>query len=189
MQSSPSHTYSQSVDKQRILVVGKSKARITEMILFVLRDYHRKFDFTTPASESFSDAPIVIIESNDLSPDIITYQPHIVILSNMPADGKDTYSQLADSVSKCGVIIYDETDSKVKEIASKERPDVSTIPYSVYKHESQASKATLITSTKEKISIQLTAVEDLKNISAAKELLKKVGISSGQFYRTIASFK
>jgi len=189
MQSSPSHTYGQSVDKQRILIVGKSKTRITEMILFVLRDYNRKFDYTTPAGESFSDAPIVIIEADGISPGLVTYQPHILILSNIPSDGNDMYSQLADSVSKCGVIIYDETDSKVKEIASKERLDISTIPYSVYKHESQAGNTILITSTKEKITIQLTSAEDLKNISAAKELLKKIGISSSQFYRTIASFQ
>ena len=192
MQSSPSSIYSQSVDKQRIVVVGKSKTRITEMIAFVLKNNGRKFDISSSSSETISeDAPVIIIEANGHDPKaLLAYQHHILVFSNLPISEEDNYynGKLADATPKGGSIFYDESDSLTKSISTKDRPDVAVVPYGVPKHELKNGVAILVTSTNEKFTTHLSSTEDLKNSSAAKELLKKIGISSGQFYRAISQF-
>ncbi|HLZ15947.1 MAG TPA: hypothetical protein VKQ08_02860 [Cyclobacteriaceae bacterium] len=188
MQSSPSTVYSQSIDKQRIVVVGQSSSRIVEMILFVLNHYKRKFDFSTPNAENLSGAIILIVEPDHRSNNHLQYNHHILIISQLSANDKVATSQLAGITPKSGTIIYDETDAVAREIGKAERADVTSNPFTRAHHEIQNGKVVLISSTHEKFPTQLSTT-DLKNISAAKELLKKIGVSSSQFYRAIASFQ
>jgi UDP-N-acetylmuramate: L-alanyl-gamma-D-glutamyl-meso-diaminopimelate ligase len=188
MQSSPSTIYSQSIDKQRIVVVGKTNTRIIQMILHVLDCNNRKFDYSTRGNEKISDAPVVIIEPNG-SNNPIAYKHHILIISTLFIEDKPLILNLANATPKSGVIIYDEADPLSKEIAETDRVDVTSSRYSVANHEMQNGKAVLISSTHERFPTQLSSSDDLKNISAAKDLLKKLGISSGQFYKTIGTFR
>ena len=189
MQSSPSTVYSQSTDKQRIVVVGQSSSRITEMILFVLNHFKRKFDYSTPTNEKISEAAVIIMEPEKGSNNYSSYNHHILIISELSAKDKPVISQLANTTPKSGTIIYDDTNSFAREIAKVERTDVSLNPYATPKHEISNGKVTLISGTNERFAIQLTSTEDLKSVNAAKELLKKIGISSTQFYKAIASFQ
>jgi UDP-N-acetylmuramate: L-alanyl-gamma-D-glutamyl-meso-diaminopimelate ligase len=189
MQSSPLTVYSQSIDKQRIVVVGLSSSRITEIILFVLNHFKRKFDFSVPGKEGFSDAPLIVIEPEKGSNSLQEYNHHILVISELSPEQKATISKLANATPKSGTIIYDDTNPAASEIAKVERADVFLNPYATAKYEISAGKATLISGNNEKISIQLSSIEDLKNISAAKELLKKIGISSAQFYKAIPLFQ
>ena len=104
-------------------------------------------------------------------------------------DLDEIYLALADSTPKSGGIFFDDTDELAKSIAKKERADVTVIPFSVPKHEMKDGTATLISSTNEKVTTHLTSTEDLKNCNAAKEFVKKIGITSGQFYKAISTFK
>ena len=188
MQSSPSSVYSQSVDKQRIVVVGKDKARIAEMIAFVLKYHHRKFDISSSATENIADGATILIEANGDIQSLKDYKHHILIFSQLNSAEKDIYTSLADATPKSGGIFYDDTDELAKAIVKKERVDVVTIPFSSPKHEMLNGSATLISSTNEKFATHLK-LNDLKSCGAAKELLKKIGITSGQFYRAISTFQ
>ena len=189
MQSSPSTVYSQSIDKQRIVVVGQSSSRITEMILFVLNHFKRKFDYSTPSQENISTASVIIIEPENGIKNYLEYNHHILIISQLSPDEKDVIFKLANATPKSGTIIYDDTSPLAREIAKVERTDVFLNPYATAKHELSDGKVTLISGGNEKFSIHLSSTDDLKNVSAAKELLKKIGISSAQFYKAIASFQ
>jgi len=189
MQSSSSTVYSQSADKQRIVVVGQSSSRITEMILYVLNHFKRKFDYSTPTQEKIGSAAVIIIEPQKHSDHLLEYNHHILIISQLSANDKPLISQLANTTPKSGTIIYDDTNSFAREIAKVERTDVSLNPYATPKHEISNGKVTLISGTNERFTIQLSSADDLKSVNAAKELLKKIGISSTQFYKAIASFQ
>ncbi len=189
MQSPPSTIYSQSVDKQRIVVVGQSSSRIAEMILFVLNHFKRKFDYSTPTREKISEAAIIIIEPEKGSNNRLEYNHHILIISQLSAEEQTATSKLANATPKSGTIIYDDTNPFAREIAKVERADVFLNPYASSKHEISNGKVTLIGSTNEKFPIHLSSADDLKNVSAAKELLRKIGISSSQFYKAISSFQ
>lgn len=188
MQSSPLTLYRQSIDKQRVAVAGKGSSRIAKFILFVLNQFNRKVDYSTSEGEKISDASVVIVECLDAE-QLLGYHHHILILSQLEPDLESHYLNLANATPKGGTILFDETDPLASAIAKAERADVTSNSFAIAKHEMQNGKALLITSTNEKFPTPFSSVDDLKNMSAAKELLKKIGISSGQFYGAIGSFQ
>jgi UDP-N-acetylmuramate: L-alanyl-gamma-D-glutamyl-meso-diaminopimelate ligase len=181
--------YQQAIDKQRILVVGGGNDLITSIIVHTLRLRNRKFD-TVISGKPVSlqkDAHMVIID-NGLQP--LDYKHHIVVFGNSASNEKlPELAELADATPKGGTIIYPKNHPELNKIGSKERTDVQTIPYEVYKSEIVEGKTVLISSTKEKIPVELNGDLELQCVSAAKELLKKIGISSGNFYKAISEFK
>lgn len=180
--------YQQSIDKQRIVIVGEGRDLISSLIVFVLGEYQRKFDFVQagkPAS-LHADAPVLLIEADS---QLLDYKHHIVILSG-PASAADlaSFEKLADATLKGGTIIYPELDSPLKKIGSRERTDVQAVPYSRYSSEVKDGKTLLVTSTGEKFPIAISGDAQLQYVSAARELLKKIGISSSQFYRAMSTY-
>lgn len=158
------------------------------MIAFVLNQSKRKIDVSASFSEKISDAATILIEGNGDLKSLVEYHHHILIVSDLPVSEKDIYLALADATPKSGGIFYDDTSDLAKSIAKKERPDVTVFPFTVPKHEMQNGKAVLIID-KEKFPTQLSSEDDLKSCSAAKELLSKIGITSAQFYNSIATFQ
>lgn len=189
MQSSPSSLYQQGPDKQRVVVLGKQKSRITQLILFVLSRYQRKFDYSTPSEEKKTDSSVQIFEPAGLDVNVLEYHHHILIISQLQAEEKTIVATLAKATPKSGTIIYDDSDTLAKEIGKPERVDVFSNPYSAPKHEMDKGKAVLISSTSERFATSFSSREDLLCVSAAKELLKKIGISSSQFYKAISAFQ
>jgi len=181
--------YQQSIDKQRILVVGGGSNLIASLILHTLHFHHRKFDFVVagkPASIQ-KDAHVIITE-NVIQP--IQYKHHILIIGNSASSEEfDGLEQLADATPKGGTIIYPKANSILNKIGSKDRTDIQSIAYEVYKHEEAEGKTVLISSTKEKFPVELNGDLDLQCVSAGKELLKKIGITSGNFYEAITEYK
>ena len=181
--------YQQSIDKQRILVVGGGSRLISAIIEHTLHFHHRKFDLIVPGRPASigKDSPIVIFENG---PQSIDYKHHIIILgNNTSSEELDAVETLTNATPKGGTIIYPKAHSALNKIGSKERVDVQAIAYDVYKHEQAEGKTILISSTKEKFPIELSGDLDLQCVSAAKELLKKIGISSGNFYKAISQYK
>ena len=170
-------------------MIGNGSHFITQLILHVLKQYNRKFDYVVDGQEPVmhKDAPTIIIQG---SSQLLDYKHHIAILSDLSSDiDTKSFEQFADATSKGGTLIYQETDPKVKTIGAKERADIQAISYKPYQHEIKNGTAILISSTHEKIPVRLSGQLQLAYVSAAKEVLKKLGISSGQFYRSVTSFE
>lgn len=185
----PDQIYQQCIDKQRVVVIGNGSPFISLLIQHVLNHYNRKFDYVVEGQEPVmhKESPTIIIQG---STQLLDYEHHIGIISDI-ASGADSkpYEQFADATPKGGTLIYQESDPKVKAIGSKERADIQTIPYKQYQHEVQNGKTILISSTNEKIPVKLSSDLHLQYVSASKEILKKLGITSGQFYRAIGNFQ
>lgn len=185
----PDQIYQQCIDKQRVVITGNGGRFISQLMLHVLKQYNRKFDYVLEDQEPVlhKDAPTIIIQE---SFQLLGYKHHIGILSDLPSgvDAKP-YDQFADATPKGGTLVYPETDPKVKAIGAKERADIQTISYKPYKHELQNGKTVLISSTNEKIPVNLSGNLHLQYVSAAKEVLKKLGITSGQFYKAVGTFE
>lgn len=185
----PEQIYQQCIDKQRVVITGNGSRFISLLMLHVLKQYNRKIDYVLEDQEPVlhKDAPTVIIQE---SSQLLGYKHHIGILSDLTSgtDAKPC-EQFADATPKGGTLVYSETDPRVKAIGAKERADIQTISYKPYRHEIQNGKTILISSTNEKIPVKLSGSLQLQYVSAAKEVLKKLGITSGQFYRAIGSFE
>lgn len=212
--SFPQYIYEQSVNKQRIVIAGShGKTTITAIIIHVLNYFKRTFDHVigarVPGVEQtvrLSDAPIIIIEGDeylssalDPTPKFLRYQHHVGVISGIAWDhanvfpSEEEYIQqfdlFADQTPKSGILIYCEQDPMALMIGKKERFDVQEISYKSHPHTSDTNGQFFLTNGKERYPIRIFGSHNFQNISAAKELVKKIGITPEQFFEAISSFK
>ena len=183
------------------------------MILHVLQANNRVFNYLVGAQiEGFDymvkladEAPLVVIEGDeyftsplDRTPKFMHYQPHIALISGIAWDHYNVFPTweayvkqfelLADSIPKAGTIIYDESDDMLNVIGQKERPDVVNMPYLAHPYRVDAGGTVLLTPDGE-VPVLVFGEHNMKNISGAKVVCEKLGITDEQFYAAIPSFK
>lgn len=212
--SYPEFIYSQSLDKQRIVIAGShGKTTITSILMHVLKAVDKDFDYMVGARiEGFeimarlSNAPIIIIEGDeylsspiDRIPKFLHYHPHIVLISGIAWDhinvfpNFDEYEKqfelLADTVPKSGMIIYDDTDDLVSIIGAKERKDVKQKPYEVHPYKVVDGKAIIITKHYGEVPLEIFGEHNMKNLMGAKLILNELGVQDSEIYKAFAYFK
>jgi UDP-N-acetylmuramate: L-alanyl-gamma-D-glutamyl-meso-diaminopimelate ligase len=183
-----SDIYNQSLDKQRIIVTGAQSGLVASMIRHVLNFNERKFDyvFDNESPAVSAEAPLIIIQANS---QLLDYKHHIAILTNPTSNSQvEELEKLADATPKGGTLLYTELNPIIKKIGSKERTDVQLIAYKVFEHNKKGSDVKLISSTGEQFPVSLITDSQLECASAARELLKKIGISSSQFYKALGTY-
>jgi len=188
----PEFIFSQSVDKQRILLIGTEGRMITAMITHVLRLCLREFDvvLSTPVSSvKLSGAPIILIEKSGRPTEaLLKFNHHIGVISSMLPDDESIITRIGDATPKAGTLVYADTEDLAR-ICKKERPDVIAIACSKFPHVIENNKLILISSAKERFVVKVSGERNLFNFSIAKEVLKKIGITSEQFYQSMISFE
>jgi UDP-N-acetylmuramate: L-alanyl-gamma-D-glutamyl-meso-diaminopimelate ligase len=213
--SYPEYIYSQSLDKQRIVVAGShGKTTTTSMVLHVLKHLNRTFDYLVGARlEGFQnmvklseEAPIIVIEGDeyfsspiDRRPKFLHYHPHITLISGIAWDHINVYPEfeeyvrqfelLADDTPKAGFLVFDETDDIVSVLCKKERPDVQPIAYNVHPHVIRDGKTYLLDAHNREVPVLVFGEHNMKNISGAKAVLSLIGVEEEDFYAAIQSFK
>lgn len=212
--SFPEFIYEQSKNKQRVVIGGShGKTSITSIIMHVLQFHNRKFDYAVGAQlEGFKnmvklteDAPVIIIEGDEyLSspiqriPKFHLYQHHIGVISGISWDHinvfpnekmyRDQFRIFADMTPKAGVMIFNQDDEQVAHVCVPRNPDAKFIGYTVHEHKIKKGKTWLLTK-KDPVEIQIFGEHNLRNISAAKEVCKLLGIKGQPFYEALATFK
>ncbi|MBH8567618.1 hypothetical protein KB206_01890 [Microvirga sp. STS02] len=212
--SFPEYIYEASRDKQRIVIGGShGKTSITACILHVLRFHGRKFDYAVGAQlagfdlmvQLTDDAPIIIIEGDeylsspvDRRPKFHLYQHHIGVISGISWDHinvfpteeiyREQFRIFADMTPKAGVLIYDRDDEQVQFVSVPTNPDVTYIGYGPHEHVIRDGRTFLITKKDEEVPVQVFGEHNLRNISAAKEVCKQLGIKGKDFFRAVATF-
>lgn len=212
--SFPEYIYEHSRNKQRVVIAGShGKTTITAIIIHVLNYFHHKFDYVLGATVKgiennvkLSDAPIIVIEGDeylssalDPTPKFIRYQHHIGLISGIAWDHYNVFSdeeeyvtqfdRFADTTPKGGILIYCEQDSLALMIGKKERGDLLEISYKSHPHTSDNNGQFFLTNGKERYPIKIFGSHNYQNISGAKEVLKKIGITQEQFFEAISSFE
>jgi UDP-N-acetylmuramate: L-alanyl-gamma-D-glutamyl-meso-diaminopimelate ligase len=213
--SFPQYIYEHSKDKQRIVIAGShGKTTITAIIIHVLSHCKRKFDYVIGARvrgientvKLTADAPVIIIEGDeylasalDPTPKFLRYQHHVGLISGIAWDHFNVFPNeeeyvkqfdlFADQTPKGGILVYCEQDPLALMIGKKERSDVQEVAYKSHPHTSDNNGHFYLTDGKEKHAIRIFGSHNYQNISGAKEVLKKVGISNEQFFDAISSFQ
>jgi UDP-N-acetylmuramate: L-alanyl-gamma-D-glutamyl-meso-diaminopimelate ligase len=211
--SFPEYIYEQSKNKQRIVIAGShGKTSITSVIMHVLQFFDRKFDYAVGAQLNgfenmvkITDAPIIIIEGDeylsspiDRTPKFLKYHHHIGLISGISWDHINVFPTeeeyvkqfelFADQTPKSGSLAFYENDSMTMMLGNKERPEVVKIPYTTLPHTIENSK-TYLTVEKENYLLKVFGRHNLQNLSGAKGVLGRIGISEEQFYEAIQSFE
>lgn len=214
IRSFPDYIYEQSKDKQRVVIAGShGKTTITAIIIHVLNHSNRKFDYVIGArvrgieqTVKISDAPLIIIEGDeylssslDPTPKFLRYQHHIGLISGIAWDHVNVFPTeeeyvrqfdlYADQTPKGGILIYCDQDSMALIIGKKERSDVSAISYKSHPHISDQSGQFSLINNKEKFPVKIFGSHNFQNISGAKEVLRRIGVTNEQFYDAISSFE
>ena len=213
--SYPEYIYQQSKNKQRVVIAGShGKTTITSIILHALRVNNRQFDYLVGAQlEGFEtmvkltkSAPLIVVEGDeypasptDLAPKFLHYHPHIALISGIAWDHYNVFptwegyvqqfEQLADSLSKSGVLVFDETDDMLDVIGKNERADVRSVPYNIHPHKIVNGQTFLTTQAYGDVPLLIFGEHNMKNISGALAVCEEVGLTQAQFYRAIQTFK
>lgn len=213
--SFPEYIYEQSKNKQRIVIAGShGKTTITAIIIHVLTHCKRNFDYVIGARvrgientvKLTNDAPIIVIEGDeylasalDPTPKFLRYQHHIGLISGISWDHANVFPTeeeyvkqfdlFADQTPKGGILVYCEQDPMALMIGKKERADVTEVAYKSHPHTADNDGHFYLTEHKEKHPINLFGSHNYQNISGAKEVLKKIGITSKQFFEAMATFR
>lgn len=212
--SYPEYIYQQCIHKHRIVIAGShGKTTITAIIIHVLNENRRRFDYLIGASlDGFEqmvslskDAPLMIIEGDeylsapfDPTPKFLHYHHHIGLISGIAWDHINVYptfddyiepfEQFADITPKAGILIYSNDDSLASVVGAKERADVQEIPYFMHDYEVRDGETYLV-HKKSHYHVQLFGEHNMKNISGAKAVCMKIGITEEEFYKAIQTFK
>jgi UDP-N-acetylmuramate: L-alanyl-gamma-D-glutamyl-meso-diaminopimelate ligase len=212
--SFPDYIYEQSKDKQRIVIAGShGKTTITAIIIHVMNYFKRNFDYVIGArvrgienTVKLSGAPIIVIEGDeylasplDPTPKFLKYQHHIGLISGIAWDHANVFNTeeeyvrqfdlFADQTPKSGILIYCEQDSMALIIGKKERFDVVEVAYKSHPHTSDTNGHFFLTEGKNKHRINLFGSHNYQNISGAKEVLKRIGITTDQFFEAMSTFQ
>lgn len=210
--SYPEYLYEQSKDKIRIVIGGShGKTTITSMILHVMKHAGVETDFMVGAQlEGFDvmvrlseTAKYMVIEGDeyltspiDRVPKFHKYHPHIAVISGIGWDHVnvfptfDSYLEqfriFVDTIENGGCLVYDANDIEARKIAANAK--VATYGYDIHKYISDAEDTNLIVDDK-KVKVQVFGEHNMKNINAAYNVCKQIGISDKIFYQSITSFK
>lgn len=212
--SFPEFIYENSVNKQRVVIAGShGKTTITSMIMHVLNDIKKPFDYMVGASlEGFEDtvklsedAPVIIIEGDeypssceDARPKFHLFQHHIGVITGIAWDHfnvfptfeeyKKQFQLFADQTPVSGTLIYCEDDKNATEICTQERYCVKAIPYKKHPYFIRNNIGYLKTSSGD-IDLKIFGEHNMKNINAALMVCQQLGIEDSDFYSAIRSFK
>lgn len=212
--SFPEYIYEASRDKQRVVIGGShGKTSITALILHVLKFHNQQFDYAVGAQltgfdlmvQLTEDAPVIIIEGDeylaspvDRRPKFHLYQHHIGVISGISWDHinvfpteenyREQFRIFADMTPKAGVLIYDRDDEQVQLVTVPTNPDVTYLGYGPHEHVIREGRTFLLTKKDEEVPVQVFGVHNLRNISAAREVCKQLGIKSKDFYKAVETF-
>ncbi len=212
--SYPEYIYEQTKDKTRIVIGGShGKTSITAMILHVLNYHKIDCDYMVGAQlEGFDtmvkltkEAKIAVIEGDeylsspiDRRPKFHLYKPNIAILSGIAWDHINVFPTFenyveqfkifVDLIEQNGSIAYCELDEQVKKVSESTRADIKRFSYAVPANKIVNGTTYLFTNQGE-IPLLVFGDHNLMNINGARLVCNQVGISDGQFYEAIQSFK
>lgn len=211
--SYPEYLYEHSKNKKRVVIAGShGKTTITSMILHVLKDQGKAFDFMVGAQiEGFdtmvrlSDAPVAIFEGDeyltspiDRRPKFIWYKPHIAVISGIAWDHINVFptfeiytQQFADfleSIEDNASVFYADGDPVLAGVVESSPKRLYRQCYGAHPH-SLRDNITYLTTQWGIYPIGVFGQHNLYNINAARLVCNKLGIRDEEFYKSIGSFK
>ena len=212
--SYPEFLYEQSKDKTRVVIGGShGKTTITSMILHVMHYHNVEVDYMVGAQLEGFDTMVHLTEDNDfivlegdeylsspmdLRPKFHLYQPNIALLSGIAWDHINVFPTFdnyveqfrifTNQITKGGILVYNEEDATVKQVAEETDNQIRRIPYTTPEY-SVENGITLLETPDGPMPIEVFGAHNLNNLAGAKWICQNMGIDEADFYEAIATFK
>ncbi len=211
--SFPEYIYHESRDKKRIVVGGShGKTTTTSMIMHVLKDLGRDFDYLVGArvqgfeqSVNITHAPLIVCEGDEYPASAIEKKPkfhflypHVAILTGIAWDHINVFPTFdfyleqfvifINRIEKDGILIYNESDPVLKKLVEDHhRNDIRYQPYAVPQHTIVDGKTTVSIEGVTR-SLEVFGNHNLMNLLAAYYACKEAGVSAAEFVPAISHF-
>lgn len=209
--SYPEYIYEQSKDKFRVVIGGShGKTTITSMILHVLNYYNHEIDYLVGAQlEGFDtmvkltdSAPVIIIEGDeylssaiDRRPKFHLYNANLAVISGVAWDHVNVFptfenyltqfSIFIDTIMPDGELIFCEDDAELVKMVN-EKKNLKATGYQIPLHAIEKGITHLEPGHQE---LKIFGNHNLMNLSAARLVCERLGISIPEFNEAIKSFK
>lgn len=211
--SYPEFLYNQSRHKTRVVIGGShGKTTITSMILHVLNYHHKEVDYMVGAQLEGFDTMVHLTDENDFiilegdeylsspidpRPKFHLYRPNIALLSGIAWDHINVFPTFKgyveqfkifiESIVKGGILVYNEEDLQLKELAEQTTNPIRKHPYRTPAYTVEAGE-TLLETPEGDMPIEVFGKHNLNNLAGAKWICQHIGIDEDDFYEAIASF-
>ena len=212
--SYPEFLYEQSKNKTRVVIGGShGKTTITSMILHVMHYHNIQVDYMVGAQLEGFDTMVHLTEENDFivlegdeylsspmdrRPKFHLYQPNIALISGIAWDHINvfpTYENYVEQfeifiklITNGGILVYNEDDSEVKQVAEAATNPIRKLPYSTPNYAVE-NGVTLLNTPEGPMPIEVFGAHNLNNLAGAKWICQNMGVDEADFYEAIASFK
>lgn len=211
--SFPEYIYQESKDKTRVAIGGShGKTTITSMIMHVLQQCHRQFDYLVGAKlEGFSqsvnvtDAPLIVCEADEYPASVLEKRPkfhflhpQISVLSGIAWDHINVFPTFENYLEQFAIflrtmepggrLMYNQTDETLRQLVAKEGGHLECIPYGVPEH-TIINGLTRVRFGNASTDLMVFGEHNLLNIHAALLVCKALGIGDIDFLAAIATFK
>lgn len=212
--SYPEFLYEHSKQKTRVVIGGShGKTTITAMILHVLHYHDKAVDFMVGAQLDGFDTMVHLSAENDFillegdeylssaldrRPKFHLYHPNIALLSGIAWDHINVFPTFenyveqfqifVDSMVNGSMLVYNEEDPVLKEIAENATKPTRKHPYHTPQYQIEDGE-TYLETPEGPMPIEVFGKHNLQNIAGAKWICQHMGVDEDDFYEAIASFK
>jgi len=211
--SYPEYIYEKTKNKTRVVIGGShGKTSITSMILHVLSLCKLEHDYMVGAQLAGYDcmvklsdtAKIAILEGDeylsspiDRRPKFHLYKPTISLISGIAWDHINVFptfknyvqqfKTFAENTDLNGAFVYYSNDKEVCKIKENLNPSLQTFGYTTHNHKIINGLSYLVTKYGD-IKLNIFGEHNLQNLSGAKLVCNRLGITDKDFYKAISNF-
>ena len=212
--SFPEFVYRQSLHKKRVVIGGShGKTTITSMIMHVLKECGRPFDYLVGSRVQGFDVMVSLSDKNDLiviegdeylsscldpRPKFHHYHPDVAVISGIEWDHINVFPEFenymqafgtfAASVPEQGSIIYCCEDKNVENVMQLCPSKAEHIPYTALPHRNDGDRF-FVMHQSVPVPVNVFGEHNMLNMSAALEVCRKIGIADDSFFAAISSFQ
>lgn len=212
--SFPEFLYEQTRDKKRIVIGGShGKTTITSMIMHVLKYHGMKFDYMVGSLvDGFGtmvglseESKIAVFEGDeyltsalDPRPKFHLYHPHIALISGISWDHMNVFPEEEDYLDQFrifiektevgGSLVYCMEDPVLQDLIKSSGRILDYIPYREHAFDNVSGGTELIYNG-ERFPVGVFGRHNMQNLSGARTVCELLGISHGDFYAAIGSFR
>jgi UDP-N-acetylmuramate: L-alanyl-gamma-D-glutamyl-meso-diaminopimelate ligase len=212
--SFPEYLYEQTKNKKRVVIAGShGKTTITSMIMHVLKESGKKFDYMVGSRlEGFEamvglseESEIAIFEGDeyltsplDKRPKFLHYHADIGLISGIAWDHMnvfpdfdiyvDQFAMFIRSINKNGALIYNQDDKETNKLVKKEFCSPIKEPYKAMEY-SVDENGTTIKFESEAYTLKIFGLHNMENMAGALKVSQLLGINQKQFLHAMKSFK
>lgn len=213
--SYPEFLYEQTKNKTRVVIGGShGKTTITSMVMHILKTCKVEFDYMVGSQiDGFEtmvslqeNTKIAVFEGDeylsspiDRRPKFHLYKPHIATINGIAWDHinvfptweiyKQQFEIFIDLIEAGGELYFNSTDKETVALLNQnERNDIVVKSYKEHPNKIIEGICYLEREDKSEVPLQIFGNHNMQNLSGAREICLKLGISADEFYKAIYSF-